>query len=78
VHPSTLVEHRARLFPAIVFADALLAATLLVTAARVAGDYDEVAALILTVAVVILASLTLIEPATTKAADLLPVRPKDG
>ena len=78
VHPSTLVEHRARLFPAIVFADALLAATLLVTAARIAGDYDEVAALILTVAVVILASLTLIEPATTRAADLLPRRPKDG
>lgn len=78
VNPTTLVEHRARLFPAIVFADASLAATLLVTAARIAGDYDEVAALILTVAVVILASLTLIEPATTRAADLLPRRPKDG
>jgi hypothetical protein len=53
-------------------ADALLAVTLLGTAARLAGDYDEVAAVILCIAVVILASLTLIEPATTRAAGLLP------
>ena len=72
VHPDTLVEHRVRLFPAIVAADGLLAVALLGTAARLAGDYDEVAAVILCVAVVILASLTLIEPATTRAAGLLP------
>ena len=71
VHPAMLVEHRARLFPAIVAADALLAVVLLGTAARVAGDYDEVAALVLTAAIVILASLALIEPATTRAAGLL-------
>jgi serine/threonine protein kinase len=76
VHPAMLVEHRIRLFPAVVFADALLAATLLVTATRIAGDHDEVAALILTVAVVILASLALIEPATTRAAGLQPPDPK--
>jgi predicted Ser/Thr protein kinase len=72
VHPVTLVEHRARLFPAIIVADGLLAVALLGTAARLAGDYDEVAAVILCVAVVILASLALIEPATTRAAGLLP------
>jgi Protein kinase domain len=72
VHPAMLVEHRARLFPAVVCADALLSLVLLVTAARIAGDYDEVAALMLTAAVVILASLLLIEPATTRAAGLVP------
>ena len=72
IHPATLVEHRTRLFPAIMVADTLLAVALLGTAARLAGDYDEIAAVILCVAVVILASLTLIEPATTRAAGLLP------
>ncbi len=72
VHPAMLVEHRARLFPAIMIADSLLAVALLGTAAHLAGEYDEAAAVILGVAVVILASLTLIEPATTRAAGLLP------
>jgi predicted Ser/Thr protein kinase len=72
VHPAMLVEHRARLFPAIAIADASVAVTLLGIAARLAGDHDEIAALILCVAVVILASLALIEPATTRAAGLLP------
>ena len=73
VHPVTLVEHRSRLFPAIVFSDALLAVTLLAVAALIAaGEHDEVAALFLSLAVVTLASLVLIEPATTRAADLSP------
>jgi hypothetical protein len=71
VHPVTLVEHRARLFPAIVFSDALLAVMLLAVAGLIAaGERDEVAALFLSVAVVTLASLGLIEPATTRAAGL--------
>jgi hypothetical protein len=70
LHPAMLIEHRARLFPAVVVADALLAATLLGTAARIAGDHDEIAALFLSLAVVTLASLALIEPATTRAAGL--------
>ena len=70
VHPAMLIEHRARLFPAVAFADALLAAALLVTAALIAGDHDEIAALFLSLAVVMLASLALIEPATTRAAGL--------
>ncbi len=71
VHPVTLVEHRSRLFPAIVFSDALLAVTLLAVATLIAaGEHDEVAALFLAVAVVTLASLGLIEPATTRAAGL--------
>jgi len=70
IHPTMLIEHRARLFPAVAVADALLAATLLGTAARIAGDHDEIAALFLSLAVVTLASLALIEPATTRAAGL--------
>ena len=70
VHPDTLVDHRTRLYPAIVFADALLGIALLAVAAFIAGEHDEVAALLLSVAVVLLASLALIEPATTRAARL--------
>ena len=51
-------------------ADALPRAALLGTAALIAGDHDEFAALFLTVGVVMLASLALIEPATTRAAGL--------
>jgi hypothetical protein len=72
IHPATLIEHRARLFPAVAAADALLAAALLGTAAFIAGDHDEIAALFLSVAVVMLASLALIEPATTRAAGINP------
>ena len=70
IHPATLIDHRARLFPAIAISDSLLAVALLGAAARLAGDHDEVAALFLSLAVVTLASLTLIEPATTRAAGL--------
>jgi len=70
VHPDMLIEHRARLFPAVVAADTLLAAALLGSAMLIAGDHDEIAALFLSVGVVMLASLALIEPATTKAAGL--------
>jgi hypothetical protein len=70
VHPDTLIEHRARLFPAVAVADALLAAALLGTATLIAGDHDEIAALFISVGVVMLASLALIEPATTRAAGL--------
>jgi hypothetical protein len=68
VHPDTLVHHRARLYPAIVFADALLGVVLLGAAAFIVGTHDEVAALLLSMALVTLASLALIEPATTRGA----------
>lgn len=70
VHPALLIDHRARLFPAVAFADALLAVALLVTAALIAGEHDGIAALFVSVAVVMLASLALIEPTTTRAAGL--------
>jgi Protein kinase domain len=70
VHPETLSGHRARLFPALVGAEALLAIALLTAAALIAGEHDGVAALLVTVGVATFASLALIEPATTKEAGL--------
>ena len=72
VHPALLIDHRIRLFPAVAFADALLAVSLLVTAALIADEHDGIAAVFVSVAVVMLASLALIEPTTTKAAGLNP------
>jgi eukaryotic-like serine/threonine-protein kinase len=72
IHPEMLIPHRARLFPAVAVADTLLAITLLGAAARIAGDHDEIAALFLSLGVVTLASLALIEPATTRAAGINP------
>jgi len=70
VHPGMLVEQRTRSFFGIAFADAALAVLLLAAAALLAGEHDELSALFLSVAIVVLASLTLIEPATTRAAGL--------
>ena len=72
VHPDLLIDHRTRLFPAVAVADALLAVSLLVTAALIASDHDGIAAVFVSVAVVMLASLALIEPTTTRAAGLKP------
>jgi serine/threonine-protein kinase len=70
VHPETLAGHRARLFPAVIGADTLLAIAWLVTAALIAGEHDEMAALLVTVGVAAFASLVLIEPATTREAGI--------
>jgi hypothetical protein len=66
----TIVERRARLFPGIAVAEIGLAVALLGAAGFLFGEHDEWAALLLGVAVVTLASLFLIEPATTRAAGL--------
>jgi hypothetical protein len=70
VHPDALVDHRARLFPAVVTADALTAVAVLAVAALIGAEHDAIAALLVSVAVAALASLGLIEPATTKGAGL--------
>jgi eukaryotic-like serine/threonine-protein kinase len=70
VHPETIEAHRTSVFRAVVTADCLLAMVLLAAAAFVAGDHDEVAAVLIAVAVATFASLALIEPATTKQAGL--------
>lgn len=70
IHPATLPRHRGRLYTAIAAAEALLALVLLASAALVAGPYDGMAAILVTLAVVTIASLGIIEPATTSAAGL--------
>ena len=70
VHPETLAAHRARVFQAVVGADALLAVIWLTTAALIAGDHDDMAAVLVTTGVATLASLALIEPATARQAGL--------
>jgi len=70
VHPETLLEHRARVFPAIAVLDTLVAGSLLIAAAIMAGDHDAIAAIFVALAAAMLASLSLIEPATTAAAGL--------
>jgi hypothetical protein len=77
VHPVTLLEHRARVFPAIAVLDTLLAGSLLAAGAIIAaGNHDSIAAILVALAAVMLASLSLIEPATTTAAGLTPPAPK--
>jgi serine/threonine protein kinase len=77
VHPESLMEHRARHFPAIAVLDTLLAGSLLAAAAILAaGDHDVIAAIFVALAAVMLASLSLIEPATTAAAGLTRPAPK--
>jgi hypothetical protein len=71
VQADMLPEQRGRLYPSILVADALLSAVLIALAVLMAGTYDEIAALLLTVAIVSLASLALIEPTTTRAAGIV-------
>ena len=68
VYHATLMEHLGRLFPTIAGIDTLLAGSLLAAGARMAGAHDGVAAIFVALAAVLLASLALIEPATTAAA----------
>ena len=77
IHPTTLPRHRARFYASIAAAEALLALVLLASAALVAGPYDAMAAILVTLAVVTIASLGIIEPATTSAAGLSE-KPKDA
>lgn len=70
VHPSNLPTHRSRFFTYIAAAETLLAMALLASAALVAGSYDGMSAVLITLAVVTLASLGIIEPATTTAAGI--------
>jgi hypothetical protein len=70
VHPGTLRAHHARTYPAVLGADALLALALGGGAAWLAGAHDELGAVLLIFAVVMLVSLALVEPATTRAAGI--------
>jgi hypothetical protein len=72
VDPEGLGEHRARVFPAVIVAECLLVVVLFSAGALVADVREEFAALVVIVAVASLASLLVIEPATTRSAGLAP------
>jgi hypothetical protein len=70
VHAPMLVSHRARLFPWVVAAESLLAVVLLVSALALGTESDTTAAPLLSVGLILVASLAIIEPATTSGAGL--------
>jgi serine/threonine protein kinase len=72
VHPDRLASQRARVYTAMASAETLLGLVLLASAALVAGTNVGLAAILVTLAVAIVASLGIIEPATTAAAGLTP------
>jgi hypothetical protein len=63
-----LAAHRRRLYRPMASVEALLGVLLLIGAAFVAGDHDALASVLVTLAVATVASLGVIEPATTTAA----------
>ena len=71
VQPAMLPLHRARVFPAVPILDTGLALLMIGAAVRLAGNHDEAAALIIGLGIVIVASVFLIEPATTRAARIV-------
>jgi hypothetical protein len=64
------VSHRARLFPWVVAAEGLLAVVLLLSALALGTESDATAAPLLSVGLILVASLAIIEPATTAGAGL--------
>jgi hypothetical protein len=70
VNRAALGRQRERTFSWIAGVEAMLAIVLLLAAALVAGDYDPMAAALVTLAIVTIASLGVIEPATTAAAGI--------
>jgi serine/threonine protein kinase len=65
-----LRDQRRRVYPVMAGAEAVLGVLLLASAALVAGDTDALASVLVTLAVVTMASLGVIEPATTAAANI--------
>ena len=72
VHRSTVGLHRRHLFPWIAGSEAVLAVTLLASAAIIAPAHEATAALLMSLTIIIGASLVVIEPNTTRGAGLTP------
>jgi serine/threonine protein kinase len=70
VQRALLLSHRSRLFPWIAAAETALAVLLLVAAGLVSETRQAMAAVLVSLAIVMVASLALIEPATTGGAGL--------
>jgi serine/threonine protein kinase len=68
VHPASLLALRARVLKWVVVCEALLLTTLLGTGIALAGPHDATAAQFVVTALLLLLSLIVIEPATTRAS----------
>jgi hypothetical protein len=68
VHPASLAPLRARVLRWIVFCEALLLAALLGIGLAISGPHDGTAAHLIVTALLLLLSLIVIEPATTRAS----------
>ena len=78
VNLAQLGAQRARVYPPMAAVEALLGGILLVAAALVAGAHDGLASVLVTLAVATVASLGIIEPATTASAAIEPPAPSDS
>ena len=70
VNPSLLRAQHGRLFPALPIVDAVLAVVAILAAVLLAEAHDAVAAVLIGLGIITLASVALIEPATTRAAHI--------
>jgi hypothetical protein len=70
VHTGMLAAHRARLFPWIAAAEGTLGAILLASAVIIGAEHEATTAVLISLVIIIAASLTVIEPATTREAGL--------
>jgi Protein kinase domain len=77
VHPAMLATHRATLFRWIAGAEALLAVLMLGASVVVSNEHPIVAGVLVSLAIIMLASLAVIEPATTRGAGLYPPSSRD-
>ncbi len=68
VHPQTFPVQRARTLPGIVVLEGILLLGLTAIAVTLVGDHDPIAAWLIVTALLLLVSLAIIEPATTRAA----------
>jgi serine/threonine-protein kinase len=68
VHPDTLRAHRSRVLPWIIGCEAALLVLLLIVGLTISGAHDGVSAWLIVTALLLLVSLAVIEPATTRAA----------
>ena len=77
VHPAILADHHARLSRWILWVEASLSFVLLCLAASISGQHEATAALLISLAIVIAASLAVIEPTTTRGAKIPGATPPD-
>jgi hypothetical protein len=68
VHPSSLLALRARVLKWVVLCESLLVTTLLATGIVLSGPHDGTAAQFVVTSLLLLLSLIVIEPATTRAS----------